>query len=752
MIFIRLIALLLVLLQPAIALGQDLLADPDAFDARLAEEGGSLLPIIGRVAVLDQEIVDLGVENATMEATSRAIALAAQLGSIADRLGTTEFVGLAVDRAQFEALLASGLFAEIRVDDSVPPTLGSSGPVIGSGKVHDLAARGAGTAIVIIDSGVDATHPMLAGRVVEEACFSGSSGTAACLNGSDAPGAGAPCPPDVYPCGHGTHVAGIAAGNGALVGLAPDASIIAIQAGSIFPASDEDCPDVRCVRFADRDLIAALSYVAGPLSFLQPVTSVNMSLGGGKYGECPADYLAGDINTLVARQIAVTISSGNEQYSDGVGSPGCVPAATTVGGTDDRDRAYVDSNSHPVVDLLAPGVAIESSVPGGGTETWDGTSMAAPMVAGAFAIFDGYFAQGAPAIEAVLKQTGTPAPTLAEQADGKPLMRPRINLEAAFAELVRLTPAGADVWMRDTWSDNGKEPDPATNGQAMSSSPSVWIRHQRDCGTALYQHQNPHTGFGNVACVALENRGFIQGSGTLEIYITDATLDAAASWTRLTSEHYDAVPSHTRTIVDLPLPSLDGAGHHCLLVRWVSDDELVDGQLPELELPGGIVQAVKNDNDLVWRNVDIVELGNPASQNAAIRYETDPGGTVNLVVKVNALNPAQYEDLGVMLVAAGYDPDIIRSEPTSRYYQMEGPYLILPLKPGVYYIPDVRIPEGLDETGKRPPLVDIQFRGLPAESSGRPRMMVEFSTVADIAAHKTGASRPIEPAVTYVIQ
>src|SRR5204863_97317 len=90
----------------------------------------------------------------------------------------------------------------------------------------------------VLDTGVDAAHPFLDGKVVAEACFSTSAaGTTEsfCPNGQDeqiGAGAGAPCPlPD---CLHGTHVAGIAAGHDAsglhtASGVAKGAQVIAVQ-------------------------------------------------------------------------------------------------------------------------------------------------------------------------------------------------------------------------------------------------------------------------------------------------------------------------------------------------------------------------------------------------------------------------------------------------------------------------------------------------------------------------------------------
>src|SRR4029078_10523763 len=101
---------------------------------------------------------------------------------------------------------------------------------------------GTGTVVAILDTGVDASHPFLAGKVIDEACFSSTIAglsQSVCPNGTGqqcGTGAAAPCSLDS--CLHGTHVAGIATGNGASAGqpfsgVAKGARIVAVQVFSI---------------------------------------------------------------------------------------------------------------------------------------------------------------------------------------------------------------------------------------------------------------------------------------------------------------------------------------------------------------------------------------------------------------------------------------------------------------------------------------------------------------------------------------
>lgn len=113
-----------------------------------------------------------------------------------------------------------------------------------------------------------------------------------------------------------------------------------------------------------------------------------MSLGGGNNtAACDTDSRKAIIDTLKSVGIATVIASGNDGYNNAVGAPGCISTAITVGATNDTvdERAWF-SNNGPQLDFYAPGVGINSSVPGGGYASWAGTSMATPHVAGAWAV------------------------------------------------------------------------------------------------------------------------------------------------------------------------------------------------------------------------------------------------------------------------------------------------------------------------------------------------------------------------------
>ncbi len=104
---------------------------------------------------------------------------------------------------------------------------------------------------------------------------------------------------------------------------------------------------------------------------------INMSLGG------ESDEAIDDVvRAMVDAGIFVVAAAGNSNKDACTGSPGRVPEVFTVGATDQKDKRALFSNHGKCVDIWAPGRDIESLAPNGGTKHADGTSMAAPHVAG----------------------------------------------------------------------------------------------------------------------------------------------------------------------------------------------------------------------------------------------------------------------------------------------------------------------------------------------------------------------------------
>jgi subtilisin family serine protease len=365
------------------------------------------------------------------------------------RLTTLPVVVLEVDAASLEALAANPDVLSIEEDIAVPPSLVQSNPLIGADVAWGAGYSGAGQAVAVLDTGVDKTHPFLTGKVIAEACFSTNSaidGSATmCPNGLETQigsGAGVNCNLAVDGCQHGTHVAGIAAGrNATFSGVARDGSVIAIQVFSRFD-SDTSCGGfgtAPCALSWSSDQMAALDWLYQQRS-TYTIASANLSLGGGYYSShCDAAYASYKliVDNLISAGIATVIAAGNNGFTDGISGPGCISSAITIGATSKTDALASDSfgniftNSAPMLDFWAPGQSIQSSVPGTTYQYWNGTSMAAPHVAGAWAVLKSHSPGASVAqLRSALVLGGVP---ITDTRNGVTV--PRIQIDAALTAL-----------------------------------------------------------------------------------------------------------------------------------------------------------------------------------------------------------------------------------------------------------------------------------------------------------------------------
>jgi subtilisin len=390
------------------------------------------------------------------------------------------YLVMTVDEMALEALIGHQAVARIFKDEMHFPTLAESVPLIHADQTHAAGLTGKGWTVAILDTGVAKTHPFLdEGKVVSEACYSttdtGRSVSSLCPNGQSSQvgaGAGVNCSTQIDGCEHGTHVAGIAAGNATgtpipnLDGVAKGTNIMAIQ---VFSRVDDASACAQgghrtpCTTAFTSDIMRGLERVLELRTSFQ-IAAVNLSLGGSKFtSTCDAQSpLTDTIQLLRSANIATVIASGNNGFADGISQPACVSSAISVGNTTKGDAVNSSSNSASFSSLLAPGTHIVASVPSSpGVAALTGTSMAAPHVAGAFALLR----QAKPSasvseILAALQKTGVP---IRDPRNG--ITKPRIDVQAALDVLSsRGTPeitdpvpgstlAGATVTF--TWHSNG---------------------------------------------------------------------------------------------------------------------------------------------------------------------------------------------------------------------------------------------------------------------------------------------------------
>ncbi|MFJ7493828.1 S8 family peptidase [Streptomyces sp. NPDC097727] len=261
---------------------------------------------------------------------------------------------------------ASGL-KKLWLDRKVQATLDKSTKQIGADLAWAAGYDGKGTKVAVLDTGVDAEHPDLKGRIAASENFTDSDTT------DDRQG-------------HGTHTISTVGGSGAASdgkkkGVAPGADLLA---GKVLNDSGSG---------AESWIIAGMQWAVD-----QKADVVSMSLGSPTPTDCTdpmsvaAEELAQSKNTLFV------IAAGNSGPTlNTVSSPGCAPSVLTVGAVDRDDSTAQFSSRGPVIgshtlkpEIAAPGVAISAAAAGGrgvyAYRTMSGTSMATPHVAGAAAI------------------------------------------------------------------------------------------------------------------------------------------------------------------------------------------------------------------------------------------------------------------------------------------------------------------------------------------------------------------------------
>lgn len=381
---------------------------------------------------------------ATRAATVRGAGIA---GTVRRSYSTLPYLALDATLGDLAKLASSGSVRHIQPDSLDAPSLAQSLAWINADDVHAAGDSGAGSTVAILDSGIDLAHPMFAGKVVSEACFAQGAtyGDAAgdCPNGTPTQagaGGGVNCPYLGATCWHGTHVAGIAAGEAftsggtTRTGVAPGASIISVQVFSHF-TGESSCGTGRteCIKSYVSDQLAALDFVYTQRANFD-IASVNMSLGGGSYtSACDSDSRKAAIDNLKAAGIATVIASGNDGIKSSIAAPACISTAVSVGATgDDNDLVASFSNSSAtLLDLLAPGVSITSAYPGGTTATANGTSMATPHVAGSFAVL--HRIDPVATVDALLSGLQAGGVLVTDSANG--VTKPRVDLASAVGAI-----------------------------------------------------------------------------------------------------------------------------------------------------------------------------------------------------------------------------------------------------------------------------------------------------------------------------
>ncbi|MET3421580.1 subtilisin family serine protease [Actinoplanes tereljensis] len=388
---------------------------------------------------------------------------------------------------------------------------------------------GRGTTVAVLDTGVDATHPDLAGQIAETMDFT--------VDGGDA----------VDHFGHGTHVAATIAGTGAAShgarrGVAPGARL---AIGKVLDDYGYG---------TDAQVIAGMEWAASRADV------VNMSLGGFEPSD-GTDPLSLAVDALSEQTGALfVVAAGNDGPADGtVSAPGAAADALTVGAVDSHDAVAEFSSRGPLInthagkpEIAAPGVDIVAARAAGtmmGTPidanyvASSGTSMATPHVAGAAAVL----AQRHPdwtgaKIKAALVGAADPVPAFDAYAVGAG----RLDVARPLSGVV----AAPDL----SWTNTGS---------------SV---KETKVGVTTTDHNGGAAPAGAVTLSAGTLRLAPGATGSLTLNIDKARL-APGLWTALVSTEttrtpvtfYVEPPSYDLTIATSPIPGTpEGA------LGWVS--------------------------------------------------------------------------------------------------------------------------------------------------------------------------------------
>ncbi len=344
---------------------------------------------------------------------------------------TIPYLALDVSQEALLTLAQSPLVEVINGDEFSAPDLFLNTEQVGASQAWAQGVDGSGAAIAVLDTGVDASHPFLAGKVVEEACFSANGSCPGRVTAAVGPGAAAPCD-WATECAHGTHVAGIAAGAlPSFSGVARGSKVIAIQVFSRFTGAQ--CGGASpCARSYVSDQVAALEHVYA-LRMTHDIAAVNLSLGGGRWdsmGACDSANraLKSAIDNLREAGIATVAAAGNSGNARALSAPGCISSAVSVGAVGVGDVIPSWSSSASFLKLLAPGSMIVSAVPGGSYAYMSGTSMATPHVAGAFALL--HRRDPSATVDAVLARLRESGRLIGDPRNGKSF--PRLAIAAAL--------------------------------------------------------------------------------------------------------------------------------------------------------------------------------------------------------------------------------------------------------------------------------------------------------------------------------
>jgi subtilisin family serine protease len=271
-------------------------------------------------------------------------------------------VAVKIPKAMLNKIAALSYVKKVHLNKQVHASLEQSVHQIRADSVwSELGSQGDSVVVGELDTGIDYTDSALGGGLGNKVIygFNFINDTRYAMDDN----------------GHGTHVAGIIAADGAgLKGVAPHAKLMAFKVLDQNGYGTED------------DIIAGIE-----TAVTRHVDIVNMSLGA-EPGD-PDDAMSTAVDNAVQLGVVFCIAAGNDPMFNSIGSPGTARSAITVGAVDSNDVIAPFSSRGPSPkicsikpEIVAPGVNILSTYLNNSTATMSGTSMATPHVTGVCAL------------------------------------------------------------------------------------------------------------------------------------------------------------------------------------------------------------------------------------------------------------------------------------------------------------------------------------------------------------------------------
>ncbi|MGW2560370.1 S8 family peptidase [Streptomyces sp. NPDC001514] len=366
---------------------------------------------------------------ATPRGAERSLVLPAVDG-VALKADKKQAAGFWADATSPRSRAAAGL-KKLWLDRKVQATLDRSTKQVHAPEAWAAGYDGKGTKVAVLDTGADAEHPDLKGRIVASENFTDS--------------------PDADDRqGHGTHTISTVGGSGAASGgkkkgVAPGAELLNGKVLNDYGSGAESW------------IIAGMQWAVD-----QQADVVSMSLGSRVPTDCTDPMSVAAEELAQSKGTLFVVAAGNSGPAlNTVSSPGCAPSVLTVGAVDrDDSTAYFSSRGPAIVshtlkpEIAAPGVAISAAAAGGrgvyAYQSMSGTSMATPHVAGAAAILKqrhpDWTAQQIKAALVSSADSGIPG-------DARETGGGRLDVEAAVDTTVTGAPAvqgGSFNWPQDS--------------------------------------------------------------------------------------------------------------------------------------------------------------------------------------------------------------------------------------------------------------------------------------------------------------